>query len=493
MAEPECGHAGSAAGQVCPHLAADLKGDHVRRFTGAGIAFELLCPACARGGSEPLRSVCTACFQTALDEGSWGGVAGTPEVRERPTGLTFGHETVGPIPLEEPFIDIQPVRCYDQQLWVVVDRVGRLLRLDLDEMSVAALARLGDTPVDLDEPVTLHLSADGRFAAVVNARGRHGAVVDLETGAATMSLDRGDYRVEDSNFPAAFAEVDGRTVLVHGTDWNRLDVSDPRTGELLTARAHTPLQQEGERPEHDLDYFHGGLAASPDGRFVADNGWVWHPFGAVVVWDLYRWLRENPWESEDGPSRRPLCWRDYFWNGPLCWIDDVRLAVWGYGTDDEWLVPAVRVFDADSGRETHWFAGPRGEMVFDGVLFCVDLVEATSVWDVNTGERLLRDDAFCPHRYHPGAKTFLTPLPGGHFRISRLRRPKGFLGQGFDDETVVHLARGIQTARDFGGLPVLADALEEAGCSDAAVLAHCRQCGPHAGRCWVVDLVLGGV
>jgi hypothetical protein len=492
MAEPGCGHTGSAAGRVCPHLAAELTGEHVRRFTGTGVVFDLLCPACARDGEHgPLRSVCAACFQTALDEGSWNGVAGTPQVRERPTGLSFVHETVGPLHLDEPFLDIRPVRCLDRQLWVVVDRIGRLLRLDLDEMSGTALARLGDAPIDLDEPVALHLSADGRFAAVVNARGRHGAVVDLEAGATTMSLDRGDYRVEHSNFPAAFAAVDGRTVLVHGTDWNRLDVSDPRTGELLTARTFAPYERGGPRPDHYLDYFYGGLAVSPDGRFVAEDGWVWSPTGAVIVWDLHRWLRENPWESEDGPSRRSLCWRDYFWDGPLCWVGNDRLAVWGYGTDDEWLVPAVRVFDAASGREAHWFAGPRGEMAFDGVLFSTDVVEATSVWDVDTGERLLRDAAFCPHRYHPGAKTFLTPLPGGHFRITRLRRPKGLAGRGFDDGTVIQLARGIRAANAFDGLPVLADALEEAGCTDAAVLAHCRAGGPHAGRCWVVDLILG--
>jgi hypothetical protein len=57
---------------------------------------------------------------------------------------------------------------------------------------------------------------------------------------------------------------------------------------------------------------------------------------------------------------------------------------------------------------------------------------------------------------------------------------------------VVQIARGIQAARAVDGLPVLADAMEEAGCTDAAVLAHCRECGPHSGRGWVVDLVLGG-
>jgi hypothetical protein len=45
-------------------------------------------------------------------------------------------------------------------------------------------------------------------------------------------------------------------------------------------------------------------------------------------------------------------------------------------------------------------------------------------------------------------------------------------------------------ARDFTAMPLLADLLEEAGCP-AAVGAHCRDLGPHARGCWVVDLLLG--
>ncbi len=58
------------------------------------------------------------------------------------------------------------------------------------------------------------------------------------------------------------------------------------------------------------------------------------------------------------------------------------------------------------------------------------------------------------------------------------------------DGTVVRLARAIAAKRDFGALPVLADALEEAGCCDAAILGHCRSGGPGPGSSWVVDLIL---
>jgi hypothetical protein len=55
----------------------------------------------------------------------------------------------------------------------------------------------------------------------------------------------------------------------------------------------------------------------------------------------------------------------------------------------------------------------------------------------------------------------------------------------------VKLAQAIYDGQRFGDLPILADALEEAGCDNADVLAHCRQPGEHVRGCWVVDLVLG--
>ena len=57
--------------------------------------------------------------------------------------------------------------------------------------------------------------------------------------------------------------------------------------------------------------------------------------------------------------------------------------------------------------------------------------------------------------------------------------------------TVRQLAQAIYDERAFERLPVLADALEEAGCTNADVLGHCRQPAEHVRGCWVVDLLLG--
>jgi hypothetical protein len=57
--------------------------------------------------------------------------------------------------------------------------------------------------------------------------------------------------------------------------------------------------------------------------------------------------------------------------------------------------------------------------------------------------------------------------------------------------TIECLTQAIYEERAFDRLPVLADALEEAGCTDAEILSHCRQPGEHVRGCWVVDLILG--
>ncbi len=59
--------------------------------------------------------------------------------------------------------------------------------------------------------------------------------------------------------------------------------------------------------------------------------------------------------------------------------------------------------------------------------------------------------------------------------------------------TVVSIASAIYAERAFDRLPILADALEEAGCADADLLLHGRQPGEHVRGCWAVDLVLGKV
>ncbi len=56
---------------------------------------------------------------------------------------------------------------------------------------------------------------------------------------------------------------------------------------------------------------------------------------------------------------------------------------------------------------------------------------------------------------------------------------------------VVALASQMYESHDFTPMPILADALQDAGCDDAEVLDHCRGPGPHFQSCNVLDLIIG--
>jgi hypothetical protein len=57
--------------------------------------------------------------------------------------------------------------------------------------------------------------------------------------------------------------------------------------------------------------------------------------------------------------------------------------------------------------------------------------------------------------------------------------------------TLKTLASAIYEQQRFQDLPILADALEDAGCAEASLLDHLRGPGPHVRGCWAVDLLLG--
>ncbi len=300
--------------------------------------------------------------------------------------------------------DVLDVRPFGKS-WIELKRDGTLARSPLDLSGL-----------DLGGPIELHVARDLRHVAVVERFGRKGRA--FRDGKVTMELDRGGYRNDLSVFPVAFLDQKGRSLLVHATDWNRLDVSAPSTGELLSGRETIPYQKGEPLDPRYLNYFYGALHISPDDRRIATDGWRWHPFGEVRSWSLDAWI-SNLWESENGPSVRSLTYRED-WNQPLCWIDDGTIAVWGIGGyDEDEKSSGIWTFNSESlekrllldpGFSPHrpWppKTGRQGWMVFDGgLLFAIDPSTGTTVWTL-AGERLHFEAGFAPRRYHPDRREF---------------------------------------------------------------------------------------
>ena len=415
------------SGQVCMHLldAVPERTDYHRWFSGHGSEYRLVCAACHRRLVEGVAAVdvahiCQPCFQTLETEGCFDGVAGRPAVLVCESNLSVVVETIE-LPLPGRILALQPLNSHAESRWIALTTGGDIVRLDLGLRSVKQLARLVQTKMDLDKDIELCVSSDGRWAALANTHGRYGCVVDLQTGQMTLQLERDDYHFEQSCFPLAFFESSGRTLFVHGTKWNRLDISDPGTGEVLTQRFIADYEAGTAQPAHYLDYFHAGLTVSPDQEWIVDNGWVWQPAGVICAWKLQEWVHKNVWESEDGASLQSLCDRYYYWDGPVCWLDEHILAVWGYGNDEEWLLPAVRIFDVATQQELRWFAGPKGSLAFDTYLLAFSHKDPLTVWDCETGERLLVAPDFYPTHYHAGARQFLALKDAATIEVGMLR------------------------------------------------------------------------
>jgi hypothetical protein len=100
-------------------------------------------------------------------------------------------------------------------------------------------------------------------------------------------------------------------------------------------------------------------------------------------------------------------------------------------------------------------------------------------WDANTGS--IGPSQFAEQAAHCD---LIRCIFGNPFR------PVAFDSR-WRSETAVALSSAIYSERAFDRLPILADALEEAGCDHPDILTHCREPGPHARGCWVVDGVLG--
>jgi hypothetical protein len=401
-----CGHVALEGDRrLCRHLLGERpdEPDTFWVLRGVGMEYDLCCGQCARAGQDrELVIACEGCVDRAGDHWPPGGVIGEPEIRRRPEPVSL--ELSRTLLPAEP-VDIAPLdECPAE--WLVLT-AGQLLRWHSGSGEVMQRweVRLPATdPQDRrGKPprYRLHASQGGEFAVIAVDYGQHGIVIDLATGRVSKELDRGYYHVEQTPFPVAFLHIDGQLLLVHATEWNRVDLSDPATGVTVTPREFEAADREC--PAHYLDYFYGSLHPSPDGSFIASDGWVWHPVGVPRVWDARQWRHDDVYEPEDGQSAHDLRGVEYYWDKPMAWVDGRTLAISGIGTDDQAMIPGVELYDAKAAAMLGRFAGPAGQMFCDhGRLYSAG-PEALQIWDVRTGDNTGTVPGFTPSRYHAGS------------------------------------------------------------------------------------------
>ncbi len=204
----------------------------------------------------------------------------------------------------------------------------------------ASMAQLPNIAADKEIKLYVHEP----WVCVTERFGTRAALVHMESGS-VRELCRGDYHANVSSYSIGFLEREGRVLLIHQTEWNRLDIMDAATGECLTGREVYYRQikpwysEENEawitpadEIKNYLDYFHSLLHVSPDGAHFLSNGWIWHPIGQIICFHTDDFFKRYEY------SHIPLAYSsDYNWDSPCTFIGHDKFVVAVDDPQKNWL------------------------------------------------------------------------------------------------------------------------------------------------------------
>lgn len=282
--------------------------------------------------------------------------------------------------------------------------------------NVESLESLAEKNPEIVESLSLNLKLYSfqNYICLVQKNGISGIVLDLSNSIYKKKLERGKYHVEHCSFPIAFYSKKNQTFLIHGTDWNRLDITCLETDELLTNRI-----VDYETNSNYFDYFHSSLLVSPDAKYFTSNGWVWQPYDIITVYPIDEFLQKFEmshtlvdFEPVDG----------YNWDRPLCWIDNATLGI-GYNKKEDGEskgdFPSEIVFvdilenkiinriEFDDFALSEYGAAV-GELFFDSEkqqFIGLNEKSGLLISDIN-GKETLRNTDFTSHKYSPRHEIF---------------------------------------------------------------------------------------
>ncbi|MEJ2613174.1 MAG: hypothetical protein P8179_24760 [Candidatus Thiodiazotropha sp.] len=356
---------------------------------------------------------------------------GAPGIVENPKPFRFTRRV---IPLShlspQQIILIQPLHDHPCDAIILGDG-GELCRVNLHEGSIQRIITLTKEQLRFDGVVSMVLSRDHAFAAITSASCNNrqepfnfGVVIDLNTGQQVIPLNCGDYYIEHTPFPVNFIKHAGENLVVHATDWNRLDVTNLNTCQCLTKREFTEVGDNNIFKKSVFTEWNGHLEISPNQQKIATIGWIWHPVGIAFSWSIKDWLEHNVWEADYGKSKRSYCMWDYFWDSPFFWYNDNTLCIWGSSEFQDFgdtPIDSVAIFNAETEETIREFAGPTSDIFyFDQYLFSglpkKDGTEnGISVWDIEKGALLHKQPDINPRMYHPGLREFIEISEDGWF------------------------------------------------------------------------------
>jgi hypothetical protein len=164
-------------------------------------------------------------------------------------------------------------------------------------------------------------------------------------------------------------------------------------------------------------------------------------------------------------------------------------------SDEHQTVSPGQSYAADVANNLYWWVADRYKVNTRSVYYASEVFAFQAAVEVGQLSAQANYEEVRPVLEQP---IFAAIRDGTAFEWGALVRdiygPYPFRAGTFDSRwrtpNVMSISRSMYDERDFAPTFVLADALEDAGCTDAALLGHLRSPGPHVRGCWAIDLIL---
>lgn len=293
---------------------------------------------------------------------------------------------------------------------IIVCKSGNVFLFDCQTETSSLFTNLSFNPYQL----SLQIHSIENYVSITQKNGLQGMVINLSNPTFKAKLERIDYHADNCLFPIAFYKKENQTFLIHGTEWNRLDITCLETDELLTSRI-----VDYETNSNYFDYFHSSLLVSPDAKHFTSNGWVWQPYDTITVYSIDRFLKEFEM-SNTTINFEPV--DGYNWDRPLCWIDNTTLGI-GYnkkedGESKEDFTSEILFVDIVEnqminriefdGFELSEYGATVGELFFDSdkkKFTGLNKKSGMLITDI-TGNEIYKDISLTSHKYSERHKLF---------------------------------------------------------------------------------------
>lgn len=293
---------------------------------------------------------------------------------------------------------------------IIVCKSGNIFLFDCQTKISSLFAELSFNPYQLN----LQIHSFENYVCITQKNGLEGMVIDLANPSFQKKIERIDYHADNCLFPIAFYKKENHTFLIHGTEWNRLDITCLETDELLTSRI-----VDYETNSNYFDYFHSSLLISPDAKHFTSNGWVWSPYDIITVYSIEKFLKEFEM-SHTAINFEPV--DGYNWDRPLCWIDNTTLGI-GYnkredGESKEDFTSEIIFVDIVKnqminriefdGFELSEDGAAVGELFFDSErkqFICLNKKSGLLITDI-VGNEIHKDNSLTSHKYSKRHKLF---------------------------------------------------------------------------------------